>query len=68
METTVQYHLAWKFWHWEEWHQKISEEIFDSVEEAEECLGASLLESNGNIIDLEIIKVTTTYETIRKVK
>ena len=79
METTVQYHLSWKFWYWEGWHQKISEEGFDSIEdfEGDEDMTKFMKEmiefinsmpSHPNICDLEIVKVTTNYETVKVIK
>lgn len=70
MEQTIQYHIAYSFWYWEEWHQKISEEGFDSLKDLENDEDMSKFMNNilshPNTCDVKIVKVTTNYETVKE--
>ena len=67
MENTTQYHLAYSIWHWEEWHEKVCEDGYDTIEEVELNMDKGLIKSD-NICDIKIVKVTTNYETVKVIK
>lgn len=67
MENTIQYHLAYDVFFWEEWHTKICEEGYDTPEEVEKIIDQHLLDSDS-VMNIAIVKVTTTYEQVKLVK
>ena len=67
---TIQYHLAYSVWHWEEWHDKICEEGYDTPEEVELNMDKDLIMARltKNVSNLRIVKITTICEDVKVIK